>query len=155
MPRLKATRPVASLKDMLKLGSPDQYDTAIQIEVERYPRVMIRPPPSASLFVPRSTSNDGPATAESSTTVLPDIDLEHRNDLTSVKNNRKYEVIDKSSSSGKREVEYDELAKGYEYGRTAVYISESDMSITTLETKAGLEIIGFIPQENVGTVWSD
>lgn len=157
MPRLKTTRPIASLKDMLKLGSPDQFDTAVQIEVERYPRVMIRAPPSASSFVQRSTSSDEPATAEPSATVLPDVDQDqdHQNGLTAVKNNRKYQVIDKSTPSGKKEVQQEDLVKGYEYGRTAVYISESDMSITTLETTAGLEIIGFIPQESVSTVCSD
>jgi ATP-dependent DNA helicase 2 subunit 2 len=49
----------------------------------------------------------------------------------------------------KRDLERDDLAKGYEYGRTAVHISESDENITKLETFAALEIIGFIQNDHV------
>jgi ATP-dependent DNA helicase 2 subunit 2 len=71
--------------------------------------------------------------------------------LTSVKNARTYQVIDEEAPGGKRDVDREELAKGYEYGRTAVRISESDENVTKLETKAALEIIGFVPMAKVGT----
>ena len=67
------------------------------------------------------------------------------NGLTSVKNARTYQVRDDDAPGGKRDVEYDELAKGYAYGSTAVPIAESEWNVTKLETQAGLEIIGFIP----------
>jgi ATP-dependent DNA helicase 2 subunit 2 len=69
--------------------------------------------------------------------------------LTNVRNVRTYHVDDPSVAGGKRELEREELAKGYEYGRTAVHISESDENITKLETSAALELIGFIQAEQV------
>jgi ATP-dependent DNA helicase 2 subunit 2 len=66
-----------------------------------------------------------------------------------VTNNYKYQIKDESQAGGVRDVERDELAKGYEYGRTAVAISETEQNITKLETNAAYEILGFIPAENV------
>jgi ATP-dependent DNA helicase 2 subunit 2 len=76
-------------------------------------------------------------------------DLRGENPLSAVRNARTYRVSDESAAGGKRDVERDELAKGYEYGRTAVHISESDENITKLETKAALEVIGFIQDDQV------
>ena len=157
VPRLKSTRPVNSYRGQLTLGDPDQYSSALCIDVERYPRTMIRRPPTASRFVQRSNLANGSASAQSSATILPDGDGPETafpklnpNDLTTVRNARTYQVPDENAPGGKRDVERDELAKGYEYGRTAVHISESDQNVTKLETKAGLEIIGFIPWATVG-----
>jgi ATP-dependent DNA helicase 2 subunit 2 len=69
--------------------------------------------------------------------------------LTSVRNLRTYEVPDENAPGGKVDVEREELAKGYEYGRTAVHISETDENITTLETYAALELVGFIQTDKV------
>ena len=80
-------------------------------------------------------------------------DLNSGNSLTSVRNARTYQVPDEEAPGGKRDVSRDELAKGYEYGRTAVHISESDLNVTKLETQPGLEIVGFIPWSNV-SIWS-
>lgn len=73
------------------------------------------------------------------------------NGLTSVRNARTYQVVDEEAPGGKRDVERDDLAKGYEYGRTAVHISETDENVTKMETQAGLEIIGFVPWSSVGS----
>ena len=43
----------------------------------------------------------------------------------------------------------EELAKGYEYGRTAVHISETDQNITILETFAALDLVGFVQSDQV------
>lgn len=157
-PRLKTTRPVNSYKGQLTLGDPEKYASAMCIDVERYPRVMIRRPLSASQFVQRSDLSNGQASTQSSTTVLPDAEgaepgmtQPDQNSLTSVRNARTYQVLDEDAPGGKRDVERDDLAKGYEYGRTAVHISESDLNITKLETQAGLEIIGFIPWSTVSS----
>ena len=69
--------------------------------------------------------------------------------LAAVKNARTYQIIDEDAPGGKRDVERDELAKGYEYGRTAVHISESDQNVTTYETSPVLDIIGFVTKEQV------
>ena len=150
-PRLKVTRPVPSYKGQVTLGDPEHYDSALCIDVERYPKVMIRRPLSASQYVQRSDLSYDHASAESSATLLPDRDMSGvgPNGLTSVRNARTYQVVDEEASGGKRDVSRDDLAKGYEYGRTAVHISESDLNVTKLETQAGLEIIGFVPWSTV------
>ena len=161
IPRLKTTRPVTTFKGDLTLGDRDKYNTAMVIDVERYPRTMIRRPATASQFVQRSDFSNGHASAQSSATVLPDADGEgvgasssNPNGLTVVRNTRTYQVEDEEAPGGKRDVGLDDLAKGYEYGRTAVHISESDLGVTKLDTKAALEIIGFIPWANVGLLCS-
>ena len=96
---------------------------------------MIAKPPSASQFVLRETH--APSEAN-----------DNQNDLAVVRNVYSYTVPDTEKTDGKREIDREELAKGYEYGRTAVHISESDENITKLETEAELTIIGFVPQEH-------
>ncbi|OJJ03536.1 hypothetical protein ASPVEDRAFT_737011 [Aspergillus versicolor CBS 583.65] len=146
IPRVKAVRPIASFKGFLQLGNPEEYDTAVRIPVERYPRTMVAKPPSASHFVLRSdlaAEQEGPESA----TAVPDTQPEDGSALTSVRNLRTYQVSDESAPGGKIDIERDDLAKGYEYGRTAVHISETDENITTLETTAALELVGFIQNE--------
>lgn len=155
-PRLKTTRPVPSYKGQLTLGDPEQFDSALCIDVERYPRVMVRRPLAASQYVQRFDLSNGQTSTQSSTTLMPDVDggdpgpiQPDGNSLTSVRNARTYQVLDEEAPGGKRDVNREDLAKGYEYGRTAVHISESDLNVTKLETQPGLEIIGFIPWSTV------
>ncbi|KAL9034293.1 MAG: hypothetical protein Q9214_007106, partial [Letrouitia sp. 1 TL-2023] len=114
------------------------------IDVERYPRTMVRRPITASQYVYRSDqANDS---APLSKAGLPASDVGHADsDLTNVKNIRTYQVSDERAPGGKRDIGRDDMAKGYEYGRTAVHITESDENVTKLETEAGLDIIGFVP----------
>ncbi|KAL9009221.1 MAG: hypothetical protein Q9173_005733 [Seirophora scorigena] len=151
IPRLKTTRPVPSYKGPLSLGDPSEYDSAVCVDVERYPRTAIRRPLPASQYVQRLDQMD--SSAQPTATILPDGDIDMpdvaANDLTNVKNSRTYQVLDEEAPGGKRDVSRDELAKGYEYGRTAVHINETDENVTKLETQAALEIIGFIPWANV------
>ena len=155
-PRLKVTRPVPLYKGQLTLGDPEHYDSALCIDVERYPKVMIRRPLSASQYVQKSDLSIDHASAESSATLLPNGDMPGvgPNGLTSVRNARTYQVVDEEAPGGKRDVSRDDLAKGYKYGRTAVHISESDLNVTKLETQAGLEVIGFVPWSTVSVDWS-
>ena len=155
-PRLKMTRPVPSYKGQITLGDPEHYDSALCIDVERYPKVMTRRPLSASQYVQRTDLSNDHTSTQSSATILPDGDGRESgipgvdaNGLTSVKNARTYQIIDEDAPGGKRDVSRDDLAKGYEYGRTAVHISESDLNVTKLETQACLEIIGFVPWSTV------
>lgn len=149
IPRIKSTRPVPSYKGYLTLGDPSSYDSAMSIDVERYPRTMVAKAPTASTFAVKADMAEGDAAAGPSD--APDIGEAAAPDggLTVVHQARTYQVKDESAPGGKKDVERDDLAKGYEYGRTAVYISESDLNITKLDTKAGLEIVGFIPAESV------
>lgn len=156
IPRVKGVNPVSSYRGQLTLGDPQSNKGIVSIDVERYPRTMVAKPPSASSFVVRSDVL-GPGASTQSSRTLTSKDAAADGDdptgagsnLTAVKNNRVYQVDDESVAGGKRELQRDELAKGYEYGRTAVHISESDENVTRLETHAGLEVIGFVPREKV------
>lgn len=142
-PRVKVVRGIPSFRGDLRLGDPTQYETALRIQVERYYRTYVARPPSASSFVIKT----GGDASQPSTQTLDSKDVD--TNLTSVRNLRTYHVDDPQAAGGKRELDRDELAKGYEYGRTAVHISESDENITKLETTAVLDLIGFIQADHV------
>ncbi|KAF7620376.1 ATP-dependent DNA helicase II subunit 2 [Aspergillus flavus] len=146
IPRVKSVRSVASFKGYLQLGNPEEYDSALRIPVERYYRTYPAKPPTASSFVLRSEPEAGQEEAESSEAAAATQKGSQSGDagLTAVRTMRTYQVEDKSAPGGKIDIERDELAKGYEYGRTAVHISETDENITILDTFAGLELMGFI-----------
>ncbi|KAG5297257.1 Ku family DNA helicase [Histoplasma ohiense] len=152
IPRTKVVRSMPTFKGDLRLGDPDQYSSALTIQVERYYRTYAARPPVASSFVSSSALSEGQETAQSSATLATKEPSQERGagaaSLTAVRNARTYQVDDKGAAGGKRDVARDELAKGYEYGRTAVHITESDENITKLETEAALEFIGFIPSDN-------
>ena len=152
LPRVKVTRPVHTYRGQLRLGDPTQYDTALCIDVERYPRTMIRRPESATAFTLRSDL--GGDSMASSATLAPQGDQpegsqSNDNVLTNVRNMYTYLITDPEAEGGKRAIGRDDLAKGYEYGRTAVHISESDENITKLETEAAMEIVGFVSNTEV------
>lgn len=155
IPRVKRVRPVPSYKGILSLGNPSEYETAMSIDVERYPRTMIARASSASNFVIRTDadpSQTSSATAVGQTDQDGDTNMDnkdHGGAAEPIRQARTYEVADETAPGGKREVDRDLLAKGYEYGRTAVHISESEENITKFEADQGLDIVGFIPAENV------
>lgn len=130
-PAIKPVRPTPTFRGQLRLGDPANYDTALSIDVERYFKTSIRRPPTASAYAVRPPADDNDES------------------LTHVHNVHKYKVVDKDSESGAKILLREELAKGYEYGRTAVAISESEQNITKLETEMAYDILGFIPVENV------
>jgi ATP-dependent DNA helicase 2 subunit 2 len=151
-PRVKLTRPTHTYRGQLRLGDPEKYDTALCIDVERYPRTMIRRPESASSFTLQSGVL-GNSMASSATLApqgdQPEGSQSNENFLANVRNMYVYNIPDPKVEGGKRQVERDELAKGYEYGRTAVHINESDENITKLETEAAMEIVGFVSSSEV------
>ncbi len=152
IPRLKTTKPVHSYRGTLTLGDPQNYDTALSIDIERFPRTMIAKPPSASAFVLRSDGGSEPT--QSTGTVVADSAEDagaqrNGNLLTNVRSAHSYTVVDADAPGGKKDVARDDLAKGYEYGRTVVPISESDENITKLESESAMEIVGFVPKDKV------
>lgn len=156
IPRTKQVRSMVTFKGNLQLGDPEHYKTAISIPVERYYRTYIAKPPTASSFALRSdvlSSQHGLDSVESSATLgAPEgTQSQPGNDstLTTIRSMRTYQIKDENSPGGKTEIEREELAKGYEYGRTAVHISETDENITTLETFAAMELVGFIQSDKV------
>jgi ATP-dependent DNA helicase 2 subunit 2 len=146
IPRLKETRPVPSFKGQLTLGDAEHYDSTITIDVERFPCTMIAKPPTASSFAMRTDAGSapGPSAHSSSTITGEDYPM---TDLSAVRNQRVYQVDDEAELGVKKNVEVEELERGYEYGRTAVHISESDMNVVKLETTQSLAIVGFVKAE--------
>lgn len=111
---------------------------------------MIAKPPTASSFVVRSDLGGAfGGSAQSSTTVAPDDQANGQ--LSAVRNQRVYQVDNPDDPGSKLNVESDELERGFEYGRTAVHISESDANIVKLETTHSLDLIGFVSEEKVRT----
>lgn len=144
VPEVKTSRPYSNYKGRLTLGDLEKYpQTALFIDVERYFRTHLAKPISATSHTITSGVNGASQNV--------DTDMPDAPDISGVKTTRKYQVNDPEGegAGGKKEVFMDELARGYEYGRTAVHLSESDGNVTSLETKASFEIIGFIPSENV------
>ncbi|KAJ5130402.1 uncharacterized protein N7515_006441 [Penicillium bovifimosum] len=137
-PRIKVVKSMPTFKGNLMLGNPEEYDTAITIPVERYFRTYVARPITASSFVPSSGTEPGSQ---------PPGKAGGGEALTSVRTMRTYQITDESAPGGKVDVERDDLAKGYEYGRTAVAIAQADESITNLQTFAGMAIIGFIQMD--------
>ncbi|KPI34965.1 ATP-dependent DNA helicase II subunit 2 [Cyphellophora attinorum] len=130
IPEVKQTRPTPTYKGYLRLGDNENYDTAVTIDVERYFRVSVRKAPTASSFAIKAQADGDDGLA----------DVAHKYN---------YFVKDATRGDGQKNVEREDLAKGYEYGRTAVHISESDENITKLETFQSYDIMAFIPAEKL------
>jgi ATP-dependent DNA helicase 2 subunit 2 len=139
---------VPSFKGQLTLGDAEHYDATLTIDVERYPCTMLAKPPTASSFAMRTdlggSNAPGPSEQSSNTIMGEDHPM---TDLSAVRNQRVYQVDDQEEPGMKKNVELDELERGYEYGRTAVHISESDMNVVKLETTQSLSLIGFVKAE--------
>ncbi|CAE7014733.1 ATP-dependent DNA helicase II subunit 2 [Pyrenophora teres f. teres] len=146
VPRLKETRPVHNYRGSLTLGDPQNYEATITIDVERYPCTMLAKPPTASSFIVRSEVKDESGQSRQSSATMTD-DNPPTTDLSAIHNSRVYQVDDRDQPGSKITVEMEELERGYEYGRTAVHISESDMNVVKLETQQSLELVGFVKAE--------
>ncbi|KAI1074338.1 ATP-dependent DNA helicase II subunit 2 [Whalleya microplaca] len=140
IPRLKPTKPYKTYDGPLTLGNPEEHQDAMSISVERYFKIHKATIPPASRVV---IKNEGSETLEDDEMQ----GVEPTGSFAAVKNARTYKINDPEAPGGKRDVEYESLAKGYEYGRTAVHISESEYNITKIETKRCFTILGFIHQE--------
>ncbi|KAK3692529.1 SPOC like C-terminal domain-containing protein [Podospora appendiculata] len=142
-PRIKPVRPFKAYDGPLTLGDPSKYESAVSIHVERYFKTKRAPPPSAS------TVNMKPEFGMSQMHLDDDGDVDMGGaEFSGVKQMRTYRVNDPDAPGGKRDVEFEELAKGYQYGRTVVPFSESDFSVTKLETKKDFTILGFVPSSS-------
>ncbi|KAK5990007.1 ATP-dependent DNA helicase II subunit 2 [Cladobotryum mycophilum] len=140
-PRAKPVKPYRAYEGFLTLGDPEKSPAAVNILVDRYFKTKVARPLGASTVV---VKEDG-----ESTQTLEGEDMDGV-EFSAVKQARSYKVNDPDAPGGKRDVEFDSLAKGYEYGRTAVHISESDYNITKLETKKSFKI--YEPFLNMGEV---
>ncbi|KAF7551605.1 hypothetical protein G7046_g7676 [Stylonectria norvegica] len=138
-PRVKSVKPYKTYDGSLTLGDPETFPAALNINVERYFKTHQAKPLAASTVVVKSEQ-----VGSQSTQTIEGEEMEGV-EFSAVKQARSYKVNDPDAPGGKRDVEFEALAKGFEYGRTAVHISESEHNITKIETKKSFSIIGFIP----------
>lgn len=150
IPRMKTVRSVATYRGLLTLGNPAEYDSAMSIDVERYAKVMVAKAPTASKFVVSDNMAPDESNAKANGRSDGDTMDVDEDGLTAVRQARSYQVEDPDAPNGKKEVAMEDLARGYEYGRTAVPISESDMNVVNLETKPCMDIVGFVDAQQVG-----
>lgn len=120
--------------------------TPVIINVERYFKTKLARAPTASTVV---VSADPTSQSTQTLEAEPMEGVESTAGFAAVRSARTYKVNDPGAPGGKRDVEFESLAKGYEYGRTAVAISESEWNVTKLETVKTFSIIGFIPSDKV------
>ncbi|KZZ95922.1 ATP-dependent DNA helicase II subunit 2 [Moelleriella libera RCEF 2490] len=137
IPRVKSVKPYKTYEGPLTLGDPKSFQAAMCINVERYFKTHLARPMTASTVVVKSEQ------VTQSTQTIADDSMEGV-EFSAVKQARTYKVNDPKAPGGKRDVEFDSLAKGYEYGRTAVHISESEYNITKLESTKSFSIVGFV-----------
>lgn len=142
IPRTKNTKPTATYKGLLTLGNPEMFEDSLSIDVERYAKTMKASAPSASSFAVRDGVGD--ATQSSATLSNGEGGTQEGDGLSNIQRARTYQVEDENAPGGKKDLQLDELSKGYEYGRTAIHISESDQNVVRFETTPGLDIIGFV-----------
>lgn len=149
VPRIKPVRPFKAYDGALTLGDPSKYESALSIHVERYFKTKRAMAPPASTVVV-NPDRGGPSQSQ---TLDEDSEM-GGTEFSGVKHMRTYRVNDSDAPGGKRDVDFEDLAKGYQYGRTVVPFSESDFSVTKLETKKSFTILGFIPFSSVSRVIS-
>ncbi|KAM3526217.1 hypothetical protein NHJ13051_003575 [Beauveria bassiana] len=140
-PRVKQVKPYKSYDGTLVLGDPDKFPFAMSINVERYFKTHLARQMTASTVVLKSESGGTQSTQTLEEEPVNDVEF------SAVKQARTYKVNAPDAPGGKKDVEFESLAKGFEYGRTAVHISESEHNITKLETIKSFSIVGFIPWE--------
>lgn len=140
-------RRVRAYDGALTLGNPADFPSAISINVDRWPVTKVKAPDSASSVVFKTE----PTGTQSTMTLDHDMDGRENGDsaFNSVEQHRNYKINDPSAPGGKRDVEFEALAKGYSYGSTAVHVADTEWSITKLETRKSFSIIGFIASEKV------
>lgn len=146
-PQVKMVKPYKTYDGTLTLGDPKTFPAAMNINVERYFKTHVARPLGASTVIFKSEPEAGSESAEKAETADAQ-DMEGV-EFSGVKQARTYKVNDPDAPGGKKDVDFEDLAKGFEYGRTAVHISESEHNITKLETQKSFSIVGFIPWSKV------
>lgn len=134
----------------VELGNTVEYpETAMSIDVKRITKTKIAPRPPASDFVTRPVVEGGVQSSNShQDTEMTDAPA---GGMVRVRNNIGYEINDASGAGGKRDIERDELAKGYRYGSTIVPMEAANEATTQFETTQSFSIIGFIPWDKVSS----
>lgn len=142
-PRVKRVGLVKKYEGPLTLGDPVKYPTALSFNVMRWPVTKVSAAPSGSTVVLKSDL----AGTQSTHTLDNDGGFQYESEFNSVKQHRNYRIPDPTAPGGKRDVEFEDLEKGYSYGSTAVHIAEAEFDITKLQTFRDFSILGFISSD--------
>ncbi|KAI3393313.1 hypothetical protein diail_4446 [Diaporthe ilicicola] len=147
IPRVKPVRLVKSYDGPLTLGNPEQFASATRINVERWPVTKVNRPAAATSVTVKSEST----ATQSTQTLDEEMDGVVYDDpqFNSVKQHRTYKINDPSAPGGKRDVEFEELNKGYAYGSSAVLIPDFDWGLTSLEAVKDFSIMGFVHMNKI------
>lgn len=132
----------------LSLGDTATYDTALSINVQRFYKTYQARAPTASAFAVAAKNEDEETATANRSTEAKQASKPHQS-LAPVKHSMAWSVQDQKAPEGKRDVEKEVCVTAYEYGRTAVPISQADENITKLETTIGLQLLGFLSNEKV------
>ncbi|KAK6335325.1 ATP-dependent DNA helicase II subunit 2 [Orbilia javanica] len=128
-PRTKKTRPIHSFRGCLSIGNESVNPmSTLLIDVERFPRTMVARPPAASSFA--LTPEQGPVDGS----------------LQKIRNTRTFQIEDEGAPGKAVDIDREDMAKGYLYGRTIVPISVEDQEVVKFNTEASLKVVGFIPK---------
>ncbi|POR33208.1 ATP-dependent DNA helicase II subunit 2 [Tolypocladium paradoxum] len=143
-PRVKSVKPYKTYDGALTLGDPETFPAAMNINVERYFKTHLARPLGATTVVVKSEQAGG----TQSTQTLDDDEMEGI-EFSAVKQARAYKVNDPDAPGGKRDVEFESLAKGYEYGRTAYepFLNMGETCVTHArkhDAKSGLALSSLI-----------
>lgn len=150
VPQVKLPRSMPTFKGKLCLGDSSMYHSAMEIDVERYPKIMVASSQSAKRVAVKSDD-----ALESQQIRGDHVDSSGQNDdATLVNQTTLYEIKDDRAPRGKRDIDRQELSKGYTYGRSIVHVEPADEDSIKFETNPGLHIIGFVPRENVSKLRS-
>jgi ATP-dependent DNA helicase 2 subunit 2 len=137
IPRTKQVRVVHSFKGALTIGDPTEYyESAITIQVERYPRTKKASAMSATKYNAPKEEEDSKQMTQGGAVNLQRTYKIQRND----------EVV---------EVEREEVDKAYTYGKTIVPLFERNVDALKPGTYMGLDVLGFVERKGVRSLEMD
>ncbi|EEB09189.1 Ku domain-containing protein Pku80 [Schizosaccharomyces japonicus yFS275] len=141
-PPIRKVKPVPIFRGILSLGNPQDPDASLAFPIERYPYTRIAKPPVSTAFDASAKPSADPSGADNDE-VMSQPNLGMHSDVVSTI--RTYVVHDPVKDET-FEVDRKDLESGYSYGRTIIPISSTDEDIMSLDTQAGLEVLGFAPK---------
>ncbi|POS80077.1 Ku70/Ku80 N-terminal alpha/beta domain-containing protein [Diaporthe helianthi] len=147
IPRVKPVRLVKCYDGPLTIGNPAQFPSATSINVERWPATKVSRPAAATTV----TVKQDPYGTQSTHTLGEEMDGVEYGDpqFNSVKQHRTYRINDPGAPGGKRDVEFEELNRGWAYGNTPVYIPDADKDLTTFGAAKSFSVVGFVSTNKV------
>lgn len=144
IPRVKPVRPVTTFRGILSIGDATRFSNTIQINVERYPKTKQgKVQPASKISAAAETRSVIVQASQSQSNVSASHDEAMRS-THQVVPSRIYKLSD-----GVELADRSLLEKGYNYGRTIVPVSKADEDFLQFESKASLQVLGFLDAGSV------